>query len=189
MTLTISKCKLSKQQHTITLDYTLGENEKNSLIFTLMICRNFFAHRNAVCKTRDGLAHLIKLLQKKDTNRGFIFEVDLDYPESLWDSNNDYPLAPDKVKGNDKLICSLLPKRNCVLHYKNLKQYLQEGMILKKVHQGIKFYHSPWMEPYIRKNTDLRKLATSSFEKDFFKLMNNSVFGKTIEKYKKTAKC
>ena len=59
MTLTISKCKLSKQQHTIKLDYTLGENEKNSLIFTLMICRNFFAHRNAVCKTRDGLAHLI----------------------------------------------------------------------------------------------------------------------------------
>ena len=61
MTLTISKCKLSKQQHTITLNYTLGENEKNSLIFTLMICRNFFAHRNAVCKTRDGLAHLIIL--------------------------------------------------------------------------------------------------------------------------------
>ena len=60
MTLTISKCKLSKQQHTTTLNYTLGENEKNSLIFTLMICRNFFAHRNAVCKTRDGLAHLIK---------------------------------------------------------------------------------------------------------------------------------
>ena len=58
MTLTISKCKLSKQQHTITLDYTLGENEKNSLIFTLMICRNFLAHRNAVCKTRDGMAHL-----------------------------------------------------------------------------------------------------------------------------------
>ena len=63
MTLTISKCKLSKQQHTITLNYTLGENEKNSLIFTLMICRNSFAHRNAVCKTRDGLAHLISLLQ------------------------------------------------------------------------------------------------------------------------------
>ena len=60
MTLTISKCKLSKQQHTITLNYTLGENEKSSLIFTLMICRNFFAHRNAVCKTRDGLVHLIK---------------------------------------------------------------------------------------------------------------------------------
>ena len=61
MTLTISKCKLSKQQHTITLKYTLGENEKNSLIFMLMICRNFIAHRNAVCKTRDGLAHLTSL--------------------------------------------------------------------------------------------------------------------------------
>ena len=58
-------------------------------------------------------------------------------------------------------------------------------MILKKVHRGIKFYQSPWMEPYIRKNTELRKLAVSSFEKDFFKLMNNSVFGKTIENIRK----
>ena len=69
-----------------------------------------------------------------------------------------------------------------VVHYKNLKQYLQEGMILKNVHRGIKFYQSPWMEPYIRKNTDLRKLANNAFEKDVFKLVNNSVFGKTIEK-------
>ena len=61
-------------------------------------------------------------------------------------------------------------------------------MILKKVHRGIKFYQSPWMEPYIRKNTDLRKLAASSFEKDFFKLMSNSVFGKTIENIRKRQK-
>ena len=58
-------------------------------------------------------------------------------------------------------------------------------MILKKVHRGIKFYQKPWMEPYIRKNTDLRKSATSFFEKDFFKLMNNVVFGKTIENIRK----
>ena len=58
-------------------------------------------------------------------------------------------------------------------------------MILKKVHRGIKFYQSPWMEPYIRKSTELRKLAVSSFEKDFFKLMNNSDFGKTIENIRK----
>ena len=84
---------------------------------------------------------VLKLLEKKDTNQGFIFEVDLDYPSSLWDSHNDYPLAPKKIKIDkiDKLICSFLPKKHYLLHYKNLKQYLQEGMILKKVHRGIKF--------------------------------------------------
>ena len=130
---------------------------------------------------------VLKLLEKKDTNIGYIFEVDLDYPKSLWDTHNDYPLAPEKIKVDkiDKLICSFLPKKHYVLHYKNLKQYLKEGMILKKVNQGIKFYQKPWMEPYIRKNTDLRKDAKNAFEKDFFKLMNNSVFGKTIENIRK----
>ena len=83
-----------------------------------------------------------------------------------------------KVDNAEKLICSFKPKN----HYRNLKQYLEEGM---KVHRGIKFYQSKWMEPYIKKNTDLRKLAASSFEKDFFKSMNNSVFGKTIENIRK----
>ena len=130
---------------------------------------------------------VLKLLEKKDTNQGFIFEVDLEYPSSLWKSHNDYPLAPERIKIDkvDKLICSFLPKKNYVLHYKNLKQYLEEGMILKKVHHGLKFYQSPWMEPYIRKNTDLRKEAKNAFENDFFKLMNNSVFGKTIENIRK----
>ena len=88
---------------------------------------------------------VLKLLEKKDTNYGYIFEVDLDYPESLWDSHNDYPLAPEKLKVDkiDKLICSFLPKTHYLLHYKNLKQYLKEGMTLKKVHRGIKFYQSP----------------------------------------------
>ena len=130
---------------------------------------------------------VLKLLEKKDTNQGFIFEVDLDYPKSIWDTHNDYPLSPEKIKIDkiNKLICSFLPKKHYVAHYKTLKQYLQEGMILKKVHSGIKFKQSPWMEPYIRKNTDLRKEAKNAFEKDFFKLMNNSVFGKTIENIRK----
>ena len=129
----------------------------------------------------------IKLLEKKDTKIGYIFEVDLEYPKYLWEEHNDYPFAPHKLKINkvDKLVSTFFPKTKYVLHYKNLKQYLEEGMILKKVHRGIKFYQSPWMEPYIRKNTELRKKANNAFEKDFFKLMNNSVFGKTIENIRK----
>ena len=67
---------------------------------------------------------VLKLLEKKDTNQGFIFEVDLEYPRSLWKSHNDYPLAPERIKIDkvDKLICSLIPKKNYVLHYKNLKK-------------------------------------------------------------------
>ena len=81
---------------------------------------------------------VLKLLEKKDTNQGFIFEVDLDYPKYLWKSHNDYPLAPKRIKIDkvDKLICSFLPKKHYVLHYKNSKQYLEEGMILKKYIEG-----------------------------------------------------
>ena len=77
---------------------------------------------------------VIKLLEKKDTKTGYIFEVDLEYPQSLWEEHNDYPLAPEKIKINkvDKLVSTFLPKTHYVLHYKNLKQYLEEGMISKK---------------------------------------------------------
>ena len=111
---------------------------------------------------------VLQLLEKRDTNKGYIFEVDLEYPKKLWKSHNDYPLGPEKIKVNnvEKLICSFKPKIHYVLHYQNLKQYLKQGMVLKKVHRGTKFYQSKWMEPYIRKNNDLRKLATNAFEKD-----------------------
>ena len=134
-----------------------------------------------------NLTSVKKLFEKKDTKIGYIFEVDLEYPSSLWEEHNDYPLAPERIKIDnvEKLVSSFLPKKNYVLHYKNLKQYLEEGMVLKKVHRGIKFNQSCWMEPYIRKNTELRKEAKNAFEKDFFKLMNNSVFGKTIENIRK----
>ena len=119
--------------------------------------------------------------------KGYIFEVDLEYPTHLWDSHNDYPLAPEKmiVNGVEKLICHFKPRKNYVVHYRNLRQYLEMGMRITAVHRGISFYQSSWMEPYIRKNTELRKTAANNFEKDFFKLMNNSVFGKTIENIRK----
>ena len=127
------------------------------------------------------------LEQGRQSSKGYIFDVDLLYPNHLWEKHNDYPLAPEpiKVDGVEKLISHLKPKKNYVIHYKNLKQYLNMGLKLEAVNRALSFKQSPWMEPYIRKNTELRKAADNSFEKDFFKLMNNSVFGKTIENIRK----
>ena len=109
---------------------------------------------------------VIKILEKGRGYRGgvgtvgspgYIFEVDLEYPTELWDQHNDYPLAPERIKidGVEKLICHFKPRKNYVVHYQNLRQYLEMGMILTAVHKGISFKQSPWMEPYIRKNTEL----------------------------------
>ena len=137
--------------------------------------------------TIDSVIDLLDKKRNPEVKKGYIFEVDLVYPHKLWKSHNDYPLAPEKmnVNGVEKLICHFKPRKNYVVHYRNLRQYLEMGMRLTAVHRGISFNQSSWMEPYIRKNTELRKTAANSFEKDFFKLMNNSVFGKTIENIRK----
>ena len=113
-----------------------------------------------------------------------ILEVDLEYPEKLHDLHSDYPFCPERVKcknGVEKLIPNLRDKTNYVIHYRNLMQCLKAGMKLKKIHRGIKFVESEWLKPYIDMNTNLRTKAKNNFEKDFYKLMNNSVFGKTME--------
>ena len=112
-----------------------------------------------------------------------ILEVDLECPENLHDLYNDYPPAPEQIVVNkvSKLIPNLGDKKKYVLHYENLKQYLELGLKLTHIHRGIKFKESPWLEKYISLNTKLRTEAKNDFEKDFFKLMNNSVFGKTME--------
>ena len=85
----------------------------------------------------------------------------------------------------EKQVPNLRNKNRYVLHYRNLQLYTSLGMRLTKVHCALRFNQSPWMEPYIRMNTELRKDATSDFEKDLYKLMNNSVFGKTMENLRK----
>ena len=112
-----------------------------------------------------------------------ILEVDLEYPRGLHDVHNDYPLAPERLQINnvEKLIPNLSDKKKYVLHRENLKLYLGLGLKLQCIHRGIKFGEKPWMKSYIELNTDLRTKGKNDFEKDFFKLMNNSVFGKTME--------
>ena len=90
--------------------------------------------------------------------------------------------APTEV---EKLVPNFRNKDRYVLHYRNLQLYLSLGLRLTAVHRVLRFDQSPWMEPYIRMNTELRKRATSDFEKGLYKLVNNSVFGKTMENLRK----
>ena len=119
----------------------------------------------------------------EDEDVGYVLEVDLEYPEELHDLHNDYPLAPEvmKIGKVNKLTPNFNKKTKYVLHHRNLKQYLGLGMKLTEIHRVISFKQSKWLAPYITLNTQLRTEAKNDFEKDFFKLMNNSVFGKTME--------
>ena len=132
--------------------------------------------------------HGFKWMNKKELNVWekipCILEVDLEYPKELHDLHNDYPLAPESIMCKNKvkkLIPNLRDKVKYVLHYKFLKQYLDLGLRLTGIYRGIKFEESKWLETYISMNTKYRAKANNDFEKGFFKLMNNSVFGKTME--------
>ena len=145
---------------------------------------------------------------------GYILEVDLKYPDELHVVHNDYLLAPEKlaisydklkipygmlsdyckkiadeyeIKVGDveKLTPNLGNKSNYVLHYRNLQLYLSLGMKLIKIHRVLKFKQSDWMKKYIGFSTKKRANAANSFEKDFFKLMINSVYDKTMENLRK----
>ena len=138
---------------------------------------------------------------------GYFLEVYLEYPNELHELRNDYPLAPGKLAvTNDmlskyckeiadkynlkvgdikKLIPNLGNKTKYVLHYRNLQLHLSLGMKLTKIHRVLKFKQSDWMKKYIDFNSKKRKNATNDCEKDFFKLMINSAYEKTMENLRK----
>lgn len=116
---------------------------------------------------------------------GYILEVDLSYPENLHMDHNDFPFCPEKCLPpggkNKKLIPNLYDKYHYVIHYVHLKKCLQHGLVLQRIHRGVIFKQSAFLKQYIDINTQLRQKAESTFEQDFFKLLNNSIFGKTLE--------
>ena len=143
----------------------------------------------------------------ENSSKGLILEVDLEYPGELHGLHNDYPLAPEKMTVKpemlsdysreilgregitigkvEKLIPNLRDKKKYVLHYRNLQLYLSLSLKLTKIHRALEFSQSDWLKPYIAFNTQKRAGAKNPFEKDFFKLANNAVFGKTMENLRK----
>ena len=121
------------------------------------------------------------------TDKGYILEVDVSYSRELHNQHNDLPFMCERmeINGVEKLVPNLRDKKNYVIHIQALNQALKHGLKLDKVHRAIEFDQLPWLKTYIDFNTQLRTEATNDFEKDFFKLMNNSVFGKTTENIRK----
>ena len=139
----------------------------------------------------------------KNSSIGYTLEVDLEYPSELHDLYNDYTLAPEKLEINKNMLPSscvniankygikiggvptLGNKSKYVVHYRNRKLYLSLGMKLTKTHRVLNLKQFDWLQKCVDFNTDKRKNATNNFEKIFFKLMINSVFGKTMENFRK----
>ena len=123
----------------------------------------------------------------EDSDKGYIFEVDVKYPRRLHDLHSDLSSLSKRMKIDKckKLVCNLRNKKKYVVHIRSLKQALNQGLKFKKINRIIEFHQEARLKNYIDMNTELRKIAKNDFEKDFFKLMNNAVFGKTMENVRK----
>ena len=133
-----------------------------------------------------------------------IYEVDIEVPKELHDKFKDYPLCPEiknipennlseyqkylnnklnikYTEKDKKLILDLLPKKNYKIYYKNLEYYMKLGVKITKIHKILTFDEKPFLKEYINLNTNLRKHSKNDLEKDLFKLMNNAIFGKSME--------
>ena len=166
--------------------------------------RNFKWVENKPKEIEDWLLYI----NPKCNGIGKSYEVDLEHPSVLHHLHNDYPCAAEKLRVRDdmlspyckkikkddkissgnvqKLIPTLHDKEKYVLHEEDLKLYLSLGLRLKRVYRVLQFNERPWLKPYIDFNTEKRENAKNSFENDFFKLMNKSIFGKkTMENIRK----
>ena len=122
-----------------------------------------------------------------ESNEGYFIEVDVQYPQKLHEFHNKLPFLPErtKIEKVEKLVANLHDKTEYVIHIRSLNQALNRGLTLKKVTRVIKFNQKTWLKPYIDTNTEIRQKAKNNFEKELFKLMNNTVLGKNMENVRK----
>ena len=113
--------------------------------------------------------------------------MDVEYPKNLSNPHKDLPFLSErqKIEKVEKLVCDTNDKEKYLIHIRALKQTLNHGLKLNEAHRVIQFSQNAWLKKYIDKNTKLIQNAKIEFEKNFFKLMNNSVFGKTMENVRK----
>jgi hypothetical protein len=156
--------------------------------------------------SEEEISHIDFSNVSDDSDIGYAVECDLEYPGELHESHNDYPLAPEHMTITEailspfcksmnlkhaftvKLIGNLQTKVKYKTHYRNLKLYLGLGMKLLRVHRVVAFRQESWLKPYVELNTKMRQQAKTDFEKDFFNLMVNAFFGKSLENVRKRRK-
>ena len=149
----------------------------------------------------DNNVKLEDILKTPDDNEiGYFVEVNLRYPDNIKEKTKHFPFAPvnkkinpddfsdymkeiipDTYTQNKTLICDCSDKENYFIHYRMLKFYIRHGSIVEKVHNINSFKQSRWLEKYISFNTQKRIKAKNDFQKDFYKLLNNAFYGKTME--------
>ena len=123
----------------------------------------------------------------QESDEGYFLKVEIQYMETLHELHSDLPLLPERMKIEklEKLVANLYDTTEYLIHIRNFKETLNNGLVFKKIYRVIKFNQNALLKPYIDKNTDLRKKSKNDFEKDFFKLKNNEVFGKTMKSVRK----
>ena len=207
----VAAYKLAKANNKYLKNY--DPNERDSFIM-YFDCNNLYGHAMCQSLpyaefewlTPDEMQQFS--INKCDDQYGYFLQVDIEYPHELHDTHSEFPLACEKKQvrlqelspitqklaakfkikkelGCNKLVPNLHNKYSYITHYKNLLYYVEKGLIITKIHKILRFREKPWLKPYIEFNTEKRKQAENPFEKDLFKLMINSVFGKTMEAVKR----
>ena len=123
----------------------------------------------------------------ENNNVGYLVKADIEYPKELHNKHSDLPFLPERMKVNKykKLVCNLYDKKDYVDHIRLIKQALNHGLEIKKIHKVLKFNQRAWLKEYIDMNTELIMNAENYFDKDFYKRMNNTVYEKTMENVRK----